>query len=443
MTLVVVDTNILCGSPWLRRRDWLSLLENREAWEVRVVVPEVVFLETVNVVRRNWAEESAKLASVKAGMFGLKEQQQSMIEEIARRSGEYEQWLRDRLSELGVPIVPTPQFGWIEVARRASERRAPYCEREVDGLRDTLIWLAVMSLAEENADEKVWFVSDNHRDFGDVGKNISPKEACPFPLHPDLVDDLDGKELSGRVEYVVKMDRLVRKFESLFESITEAELARRTSEFDLNVLADLFVVSLAGLDVDPELAALPLQTVDARAVDAEKTIEGWRFSDGAGRGETGWTVRFSVTTEIDLALLGDGLSSSTVTKQLRVSGDILISPDDELQSVEVTSVEALPDDPMRARWQRRAERAAMPNPFAQYAASDMFKNSIADMAAQYATIEGFKSPIADFAAQHAASDMFKNSFADMAAQYATIEGFKSPIADFAAQHAASDMFKNS
>ncbi|AFU02822.1 PIN domain-containing protein [Nocardia brasiliensis] len=459
MTLVVVDTNILCSSPWLRRRDWVSLLENREAWGVKVVVPEVVFMETVNVVRRAWALESAKLESVKARLFGLKEQQQAMVDEIARRSEGYEQWLRVHLDEVGVPIVPTPPFGWLEVARRASERRAPYCEKEVDGLRDTLIWLAVMSVAEENADEKVWFVSDNHRDFGEVGTGISPKDACPFPLHPHLVDDLDGKELSGRVEYVVKMDRLVRKFESLFAPINEAELTRLTSEFDLDVLADLLVGSFAGFDVDPERAALPLQTVAATVVDAERSIEGWQFSDGAGRGEAGWTARFSVTSEVDVALLGDGLRTSTITKQLRVSGDILVSPDGEIENAVVTSVEALPDDPMRARWKRRAERAAMSDLFdqlaasgklqgpmaniaAEYAASDLFKNSIADAAARFAAPDMFWSPIGDIAAQYAASGLFKNSIAE-AARFAAPDMFWSPIGDIAAQYAASGLFKNS
>ncbi|NNH69051.1 DUF4935 domain-containing protein [Nocardia uniformis] len=411
MTVVVVDTNILCSSPRLRRRDWQSLLKNRQAWGVKVVVPEVVFVETVNVVRRKWAEECVTLANVKAGVFGLKEQQQSMIDEIAQQIEEYEQWLRDHLGEVGVPIVETPEFGWLEVARRASERRAPYCEKEVDGLRDTLIWLTVMSVAEKNADDKVWFVSDNHRDFGQDSRGVNPKEACPFPLHPHLVDDLEGKELSGRVEYVVKMDRLVRDFESQFGPIPEMELTRLTGELDRASLGSRVVTALEGLVVDPQRGALPLDVVEAQILGAQEPTEEWQFSDGASRGESGWTTRFSVVTEVDIMAVDHGLTSREDTKPLQVSGDVMVSSDGKIEAVVVTSADALPDDPMRARWKRRTKRLMVPQSVAGLAAQQfMVPTSITEMAAHQFIMPRW---ITETAAQRFTAP---NSIADLAAK---------------------------
>jgi hypothetical protein len=55
--------------------------------------------------------------------------------------------------------------------------------------------------------------------------------------------------------------------------------------------------------------------------------------------------------------VGEDLVLGEETKLLRVSGDVTVSMDGDPQEMVVTSVEALPGDPMRARWDRRADRA--------------------------------------------------------------------------------------
>ena len=303
------------------------------------------------------ATDNAK--ALRVGEFGVQNHQQAIIDEIVRRFGEYEQWLGDRLEDRRA-VVKTPQIDPLS-SRIADATAAPYRkDRKDDGLRDTFIWFTAVAVAEDNPGETVWFLSDNHRDFGPEQTDktgANPNEACPFPLHPELVEDLDDKGLTGRVQYVVKMDRLIRYLEALFEPIEDAELSRRTSEFDLSALAEMVVASLDCIDVDPQRAALPLTTQMGMVVGAQTPTEGWQFSEGAGCGEGGWTARFSVTTEVDLMLSGEG-GNVAATKHLQVSGDLMVSPDGEIQGVVVTSLDALPDDPMRARWERRAQRAA-------------------------------------------------------------------------------------
>jgi hypothetical protein len=50
---------------------------------------------------------------------------------------------------------------------RAIKNRAPYSGRKSDYFQDTLIWLTVCHVAEANPQSTVWFVSQNHTDFGD------------------------------------------------------------------------------------------------------------------------------------------------------------------------------------------------------------------------------------------------------------------------------------
>ncbi|MBY8863976.1 PIN domain-containing protein [Nocardia sp. CA2R105] len=356
MSIVVVDSNVLAASPGLRRPEWLSLVEKKHDWSVRIVVPEVVLMETVNVVRRLWAEERDRVASLKVRQFGLAEAQDSMLASIDRHSEGYEQWLRGHLDQIGVFVVPPPQVDLMELARRSSAKLAPYRkDKDKDCLRDTLIWFTVMAVAHENADEEVWFVSDNHQDFGPVAGNwtgvkTGERDDCPILFHHDLMADLDDGDLSGRVHYVVSVKRLEQHFAARFAPIADADLAGLVDRIDVGMLAERLVEAAWGLDLSPRQAALPLQAVAARIADAREQREGWSFSEGAGRGETRCTARFVVDTEIDIALVREDLTGETETKQLRLFGDVTVSMDGELQDLVVTSAEALPDDPMRPRW---------------------------------------------------------------------------------------------
>lgn len=371
--VVVVDTNMIRDSPKLRREEWLSLIENKTAWGVEFAVPEVVVMESVNVVRREWDKQRSALAKVKVGEFGLGETLDSMLTEIDKCSEGYEQWLRDRLGEIGASIVPPPPTDLMDLARRASALRAPYA-KDKDGLRDTLIWLTVLAIAQDRPDAEVWFVSDNHDDFGPkpgswTGENTGERDDCPILFHRDLRDDLDERSLSNRVNYVVSMKRLEQHIAARFAPIPEPDLKALADQIDRKPLAEGLMSAAFGMEVDPEQAALPLAAVAAAIVGNREQDDGWEFSEGARRGKAGWTARFAVDTEVDITFVRHDLTlpNGDVTKKLRLFGDITVSSENEVLDIVVTSAEALPDDPQRARWAERSNRRAaydkFPDPF--------------------------------------------------------------------------------
>ncbi|VFA96337.1 PIN domain-containing protein [Nocardia cyriacigeorgica] len=371
MAIVVADTNILADSPKLKSEEWQSLIKNRDHWELRFAVPEVVLMETVNLVKRTWDRRRQQVSELKVGEFGLNDMQESMLAGIDKCSAEYEQWLRDYLESIEATIVPPPPTDLMVLARRASETHPPYSPRGKDGkvvkdgFRDTLIWLTVLAIAEDNADEEVWFISDNHQDFGPkvgswTGDGTGERDDCPILFHRDLVAELESRGLAGRVHYVVSAKRLEQHFAARFAPISDADLAQLVDHLDKSALAERFVEMARWLELDPEQAALPLLTRAAHLVGAREPLEGWRFSEAAGRGEAGWTARFAVDTEVDIELVREEQSSlvrGEETKMLRLFGDITVSNEGRILDVEVTSAEALPGDVMRARWRRRAQRA--------------------------------------------------------------------------------------
>ncbi|MEV6071925.1 PIN domain-containing protein [Nocardia sp. NPDC052001] len=369
--VVVVDSNIISDSPSLRREEWLSLIKNQAAWGVEFAIPEVVVMESVNVVKREWNKQRDSLAKAKVGEFGLGDTLNSMLTEIDRRSEGYEQSLRDRLGEIGASIVAPPPADLMDLARRAAVQRAPY-RKDKDGFRDTLIWLTALDIAQKRSDAEVWFVSDNHEDFGPkpgswTGENTGERDDCPILFHQDLREDLDGRGLLGRVNYVVSLKRLEQHIAARFAPIPESELRTRADRIDRDSLAERLMSAAHGVDVDPEQVALPLAAAAAAITGTQGQHGGWEFSEGALRADAGWTARFAVNVEVDISFVRTDLTTGEITKTLRVFGDITVSLGNEVVDIAVTSAEALPDDPMRARWARRsAERASntkFPDPF--------------------------------------------------------------------------------
>ncbi|WP_067469050.1 PIN domain-containing protein [Nocardia amamiensis] len=358
MTIIVFDTNMLVNSPRLRSPEWVSLIRNKDEWSLRLVVPEVAFMETVNVVRRHWQSEIGNLLRVKVGEFGLAEQRDSMLAEIRKAWEEYERWLRDFLHDHDVVIEPPPPADLMELARRASETRAPYSEsRKKDGLRDTLIWLTVMAVARQNLDEQVWFVSDNHNDFGQGGiPNTDDHDDCSMPFHQHLVEDLGRYNLAERVRYVNSLRRLEQHLAAQYAPVPDAVLVDLVDNLDKNLLTRRLAASAPQLVVDPEQAALPLQVAAAQITGVRERDHGWEFSEGARRGEAGWTARFSVESEVDLSMIEADQTFSETTKLVRLLGDVAVASDGTIRDLVVSSAEALPDDPMRAPWVSRRSR---------------------------------------------------------------------------------------
>src|SRR5690606_725346 len=108
------------------------------------------------------------------------------------------------------------------------------------------------------------------------------------------------------------------------------------------------------LPLDPRTAALDLNVKVGRVATAtEPQWEGWHFEERARAGRPGgWRARFEIDTQVEIdttELAGEG---TVHDKWLRFSGDLTVLPDGSVTQLVVTTAEALPEDPMRARWKR-------------------------------------------------------------------------------------------
>ncbi|WP_276823198.1 PIN domain-containing protein [Mycolicibacterium mageritense] len=368
MTVIVIDTNIIANCPRLDSPALTSLVEHAEDWGVRVVVPEVVAMESVNVIRRHWKAERDRLFNLPLKLFGLAEGQAAMVAAIDQASEEYEQWLSEQLAAKGIVVQPVPDVDHMEIARRASAGRTPFTRgkdgKTKDGYRDTLIWLTVLALANEHTDDEIWLVSDNHHDFGPTtgdwtGPKSGKRDDCPINFDDHLADELAAQGLSDRVHYVVSAAVLEQHLASQFAPIDAAELEQLAGTISMSAAAGQLMLLTLGKPLDPDAAALPAGAELGEIVGVREQHQGWTFTDAARRGAAGWTARFAVDTEFDIEVAGAPWIGSEQSKVLTVAGRVYVSPTGEIVDMAVDSIEAAPGDQERARRARRHASDAM------------------------------------------------------------------------------------
>jgi hypothetical protein len=86
----------------------------------------------------------------------------------------------------------------------------------------------------------------------------------------------------------------------------------------------------------------------------------WRFTDAAGRVHGRWTANFSVDVDTEIFPISPDTDdfASVVIKPLRVSGTVAFTENGEPQDLQISGIEALPDDPGREAWALRATAEA-------------------------------------------------------------------------------------
>lgn len=408
-TVIVVDTNILVGSPLLSSDAWQSILANRESWNVQIVVPDVVEMETVTVVRRRWRQERQALDRLRIGVFGLSETQRDMLARIDQRIDGYDTELRERLHGIGASTISSQSLDVLEVARRASERRAPYVDNRTqqekntkapsvkDGFRDTLIWLGVIDIAKQHPDCDVWFVSNNSQDFGvRADRRDSDDDGCPYPLHTDLADDLASAGLDQRVFYVRTLERLEQHLASLFASVPEDMRSEMVENIDRDSLSRKLAHEILEIELSPRDTGLPLSTRAASLRSFRITPETLRLTDAARRAASTWTAQFVVTIEARIDIFSHTGELTSMVKSLNVVGRISLSSTGEVDDISVSSIASSPDDPMRQLWDRQTLIDSLRAPLSAFqTVADQLRGTLGPDSEFQATMDRVRGVLSD------------------------------------------------
>lgn len=236
--VIVVDTNTMFEDVMLSGTRWTQLLSLCAKRRLRVAIPIVVLRERA----RHWETKASNAVEAARGRYerALRDRKAFMdlglgtleepapVPDVAIERGAAQERLVDRLTNVGVEILPLPKVTVAELLDRDLSGKKPF-HKSGKGFRDALIWHSVMELlSSEGSDSVVYLVTDDSDDF-----------RHDEHLHPDLQEDTDG--LGGQL-------RLVRGLEELVEDEPISSLIAELAATDEQL--QLFLARAAQLDPD-------------------------------------------------------------------------------------------------------------------------------------------------------------------------------------------------
>lgn len=201
-----MDSNVFIKDPWLRSQRIRALLDYLTKTPYRMVLSEVVEVEVRARRRREFEEKAAGAAASlakgrKAGVIGLPDLDARGAVEKTMRAWE-SRWdeVVDAASARRVGVRAEDAA---EAARRAAFREAP-CSPEGEGMRDALIWLALVADAADSeggsGEHGLAFISENTKDLAaSDGRS----------LREGLLGDVRGQ--GSRLSYYASLDDFLRE----------------------------------------------------------------------------------------------------------------------------------------------------------------------------------------------------------------------------------------
>lgn len=218
---IVIDTNIIYGDFFLKNAQIISLCETASRCGIGIYIPEVVMDEIINQYREKLVEICPKVNDCIRGITQIAPQYafnnpftDAVKDKLLK---EYESYIRIRINELGIKIIPYPHISHKDVVKRDLARKRPF-QNSGKGYRDALIWESVLDIMEHTeTPPAIVFINRNTKDFFD--KDV---------LHPDLIEDLVSKdfkitdlniynEISGAIKEHIKprqerLEEMTRKY---------------------------------------------------------------------------------------------------------------------------------------------------------------------------------------------------------------------------------------
>jgi hypothetical protein len=169
---LLLDSNQVIGEGYGRSRTFEVLLTHCAAGRVRLLIPELLMLETENKLRVEL--EGALPAARKAAgelrrlTVDVPELQRVEVDPVALAAQRMVE-LRARLTNAGAVFLPYPAVGHEAVVRREVERRPPLDERGNNSHRDTLLWELAL---ERCVDTDLVLVSNDRTAFAESKSDV-------------------------------------------------------------------------------------------------------------------------------------------------------------------------------------------------------------------------------------------------------------------------------
>jgi hypothetical protein len=358
--IVLLDATVIVSDPNCTGVAWRILAHRPRGWKVDPCVTEVVFAEAVAGFGRRIDEAVAGLdrwTAKHAGALGLMDIVKQTRERTLATKRDYADHLRARLEAAGVRVIPVVEVPHMELVSRATKRIKP-CDGNGNGYRDTLNWLTLISLAKENPDHELVWVSGNTLDFADESSS---------DLHPQLASELAESSVSN-IRWVSSLQQVALQLSSTLGAGPEPDLnAVERKLRDDATSRFVFDEALRSLPFSLDVAkcGLPWE-VDVASVGGYQppkninlAIVGTSGNESVARFTAEFECLISLTPKPGLqivdhnAFLDPAADGGTflIEKDLIMHGILSLGSYGEPTACELTGAEAHETDPGRLAWE--------------------------------------------------------------------------------------------
>lgn len=204
---LVFDTNIIHEDFHLYGGRITKLCSAAEKLGYDLMIPDVVVDETVNQYRKKLLDNYSGYAGVMKLLARTQGADDKLDKDafISDKVKEYDAYLRKRLTELKIQIIPYPAVDVKALVSKDLNIKKPFKETKEGniGYRDAIIWESIKTICQPPKalieDPQIEFLTENTRDFA------GPDNA----LHPDLVAEVKA---DGFAENAVALIPNVNEF---------------------------------------------------------------------------------------------------------------------------------------------------------------------------------------------------------------------------------------
>lgn len=211
---IVLDTNIIFRDFFMKSGRFEILLDYVKRTNSKVILPRIVYDEVLISYERELKSRHEQYIKIKNSLSGiiqgtLAETNVSPEEEVVS----YEKYLKKKLRIKDEDIFDYKETYLHDVMDRAMRRKRPCTERGEE-IRDAVLWLSILDIAEKDHDRSVIFISNNKKQF--ALDNDS--------LHPSLLTECGERDL--KVIYFSSLDNFAIEHASHIDFITEEWLLK-------------------------------------------------------------------------------------------------------------------------------------------------------------------------------------------------------------------------
>jgi PIN domain len=362
---IVLDANGVIPDVHLKSPSFRMLAVRIAEGRIRVGLPRVAVMEIEAYFQRAMDDRLRAFENwlVRTDPLGTWSTPKDLAAELKASAQDYPERLAERLSAIGIEILPLPTVDLESLTRRAALRQPPFASNG-NGFRDNLIWQGILDLAGSHDD---LFLVSNDRAF----------QGDDEGLHPFLIAEIAERGFNGQIRLVHKLPELVLNSlldrelgagESLETYADEARSELVDSDLVKEWLQEQLYDAVAGLELDEQAVGLPPYTEDASIVGLD-IADNITIDSGSIDGGGNLVGRFEVRIDAEIDFVADsadeeewgfscsewlryGRCRADVTKILDLEGLIAFEEANPV-SLEVTKVRAPEGDAGVELWEAR------------------------------------------------------------------------------------------